>query len=45
LAVGLSTLYSYGTRITIAPGQTIQSREPMGTTFNVTNNGVSPYTR
>jgi hypothetical protein len=40
VVVAIPTLYSYATRITVTPGQSIRSHEPMGTIFNVTNNGV-----
>jgi hypothetical protein len=33
-------LYSYATRITVTQDRSIRSHEPMGTIFNVTNNGV-----
>jgi hypothetical protein len=40
LVVALPTLYGYLIRISVAPYSTIRSHEPMGTVFNVTNNGV-----
>ena len=41
LVVGVPALYSYSTRLSVTPSGTIQPREPMGTIFNVTNNGIS----
>jgi hypothetical protein len=40
LAVGIPSLYSYFTRITVVPAGTIRAHEPMGTIFNVFNNGI-----
>jgi hypothetical protein len=40
LVFGIPALYSYSTRLSVSAVSTIQPREPMGTIFNVTNNGI-----
>ena len=39
LAVGIPSLYSYSARISVVPAGTIRAHEPMGTVFNVVNDG------
>jgi hypothetical protein len=40
LVVAVPALNGYLIRISVAPYSTVRSHEPMGTVFNVTNNGV-----
>jgi hypothetical protein len=41
LAVGVPSLYSYSTRLSVVPtGGTIRAHEAMGTIFNLTNQGI-----
>jgi hypothetical protein len=40
LIVAVPTLYGYLTRISVDPYNTVRSHEPMGTVFNLKNNGV-----
>lgn len=40
LVVGIPALYAYGTRISVVPAGSIRSHEPLGTIFNVTNDGM-----
>jgi hypothetical protein len=40
LIVAVPTIYGYITRIYVEPYSTVRSREPMGTVFNLKNNGV-----
>jgi hypothetical protein len=40
LLVAVPSLYAYITRISVEPYSTVRSHEPMGTVFNLKNNGV-----
>lgn len=40
LAVGIPSLYSYSTRVSVVPFSTLRSHEALGTVFNVTNGGI-----
>ena len=40
LIVAVPTLYGYITRISVEPYSTVRSHEPLGTVFNLKNNGV-----
>ena len=40
VVVAIPTLYGYATRISVVSAVTIRAREPMGTIFNLYNNGI-----
>jgi hypothetical protein len=40
LVFGIPALYSYSTRLSVVPFSTVRPHEPMGTIFNVTNDGI-----
>src|SRR5271168_239617 len=40
LVVAIPTLYGYLTRISVEPYSTVRSHEPLGTVFNLKNNGI-----